>query len=82
MFQAHAAGRRYENTVRPSFYEYLRVGVIQADDVASECDGRVNQVPVVLHLQYGLGVFDNPHFAQSHGTSKILYVERPKTGGV
>ncbi len=82
MFQGHAAGRRYENTVRPSFYEYLRVGVIQADDVASEGDGRVNQVPIVLHRQYGLGVFHNPHFAQSRGASKVLYVQRHKTGGV
>ncbi len=74
MLQGHAAGWQHENAVGPGFYEYLRVGVIQADDVASERDGRVDQVPVVLHLQYRLSVFDDPHFAQSHGAIEILYV--------
>ena len=42
MLQEHAAGRRHENAVGPGFYEHLRIGVIQADDVAREGDGRVD----------------------------------------
>jgi hypothetical protein len=82
MLQTHSAGRQYENAVRPGFNEHLRIGVIQADDIASKCNRRIYQVPIVLHLQYGLGVFYNPHFAQSHGASEVLYVQRPKAGRV
>ena len=82
MLQTHLAGRRDEDAVRPGFNEHLRIGVIQADDIAGKCDGRIYQVPIVLHLQHGLGVFYNPHFAQSHGASEVLYVQRPKAGGV
>ncbi len=82
MLQMHSTGRRYENAVRPSFNEHLRIGVIQADDVAGKCDRRIYQVPIVLHLQCGLGVFYNPHFTQSHGASEVLNIQRPKAGRV
>ena len=82
MLQTHSAGRRDEDAVRPSFNEHLRIRVIQADDIAGKCDGRIYQVPIVLHLQHGLGVFYNPHFAQSHGASEVLYVQRPEAGRV
>ncbi len=82
MFQTHSAGWRYKNAVRPGFNEHLQMGVIQADDIASKCDGRIYQVPIVLHLQHGLGVFYNPHFAQSRGASEVLYVQRPEAGRV
>ena len=82
MLQTHSAGRRDEDAVRPGFNEHLRIGVVQADDIAGKCDGRIYQVPIVLHLQYGLGVFYNPHFTQSHGAIEVLNVQQPKAGRV
>ncbi len=47
-FEAHSAGGRDENTVRPRLNENFGVRVIQTDDVAGKGRWGVDKIPIVL----------------------------------
>ena len=55
------------NTISPSFDEDFRDRGIQAVDAASERNGRMDYVPVVVQLKDGFSLGYNVHFTQSRG---------------
>ncbi len=66
----------------PGFKKISGVGEVAAGDVAGELPGRVNQVPVVPELHDCLLFSGDLHFAERHGSSKVLLVEGTQAGGI
>jgi hypothetical protein len=42
IFKVHSTGRRDEDAIGTCFHKNFRIRIVEADDVTSECRGRVH----------------------------------------
>ena len=74
------AGRRNGEFVHTDFQVMFGSSEIEAVDLGSECDCRIDQEPIVGELQDLFGEWNNVHLTMGHSVFKLLSVEGSETG--